>query len=162
MNRKKKKVPATLTITDHQQLADHCMALLDEVAAIISRLSETRHTRASTATGHLNIPTVFLGSVVTSVELIPQLQNIQLLDVAQGRETLQLMEAFRPVRDKVTALDRNLVHVINARRSSLVRKALHTYAVAKSLAVDHNNVSLLACVRNMQRALGRRGRPRKT
>ena len=162
MSHKKKKAPARLTITDYQQLAARCLALLDELAAIISELSETRHTRTGTKPANLNIPLVFLGSAVDAVEHVPQLQMVQHLDVDRGRATLQLMEAFRPVRDKLAAFDRDLVNLLNSRRSSLAGEALNTYAIAKSLALDGCSTVLLACVSRMQRALGRRGRRTKT
>lgn len=84
------------------------------------------------------------------------------LDVRRGRAILQLMEAFRPIRDKVAALDRDLVKVLNARRSSLTVDALSTYDVAKCFARGSSNTALLQCVDNMRRDLGRRGRPKKT
>ena len=152
--------PPRLTDTYYQQLAAYCRAALDEIAAaVLPRLEGTVPTGASTASGHLNIPTPFLGTAITSVEQNPELQCVR-LDVHRGRDTLQLMEAFRPIRDKVAAFDRDLVHVLNVRRSALAVEALDTYAIAKSLAHAHNNPALLAWVGTMQRALGRRG-PRK-
>jgi len=157
--RLKAKLPSTLTVTYYQRLAAHCLAVLDELAAVIPRLEETSPTRASRR--HRNIPLAFLGTAIDSVEQIPQLQFMKRLDVHRGRGTLQLMEAFRPIRDKVAAFDRDLVNVIDARRSSLAIEALGTYAVAKSLARDCNDAALLACVDHMQRDLGRRGRRKK-
>jgi hypothetical protein len=152
--------PASLT-TYHQQLAAYCLALLDEVAAVIPRLEETMPTRASRGSGHLNIPTVFLGTAVDSVEQVPALQNMNGLDVHRGRATLQLLEAFRPIRDKAAAFDRALVRLLNAQRSSLTVEALDTYDLAKCLARVPSNTAVIPCVDNMQRALGRRGRAAK-
>ena len=148
--------PASLT-TYHQQLAAYCLALLDEVAAVIPRLEETMPIRASSGSGHLNIPNVFLGTAIDSVEQVPVLK-IARLDVHRGRATLQLLEAFRPIRDKVAAIERNFVNFLNAQRSSLVVEALGTYDIAKCLAKDSSNTALIVCVDNMQRDLGRRGR----
>jgi hypothetical protein len=160
--RRKPRKKTPLTVTGHQQLAARCLALLDELAAIIPRLEETVPARARTGPRRLNISLVFLGTAIDSVEKIRALQAMKRLDVKRGRDTLQLVEAFRPVRQKLAAFDRRLLNVINTRRSSLAGDALETYAVAKSLALNSRSTTLLACVRNMQRALGRRGRRRKT
>lgn len=159
--RRKLEQNAPLTVADYQQLADHCMALLDEVAAIIPRLAEAGPTRPSTVTAHLSIPTVFLRTAIDSVEQIRELEVVR-LDVHRGRNTLQLVETFRPVRDKLAAFDRDLVNVLNARRSSLTVEALGTYHIAKSLARGSSDTALIACVDNMKRSLGPRGRPKKT
>lgn len=153
--------PASLT-TYHQQLAAYCLALLDEVAAVIPRLEETLPIEGNSGPGHLNIPLVFLGTAIDSVEQSPRLQIMKVLDVQRGRGTLKLLQAFRPIRDKVAAFDRNLVNVLNTQRSSLVTEALDTYDIAKCLARWPGDTVLLACVDNMQRALGRRGRRKKT
>ena len=153
--------PASLTAY-HQQLAAYCLALLDEVAAVIPRLEETMFTRAGSGSGHRNIPTVFLGAAIDSVEQVPALKIVKVLDVHRGRATLRLLEAFRPIRERVAAFDRHLVNVLDAGRSSLAVEALSTYDMAKCLARDPGNTAAIACVDNMQRALGRRGRKKKT
>ena len=153
--------PASL-ITYHQQLASYCLALLDEAAAVIPRLEETIPTGASSGSGHHNIPTVFLRTAIDSADQSPLLLQAGCLEPHRGRATLQLMEAFRPVRDKAAAFTRNLVHLLNAGRSSLVVEALITYDLAKGLARDPSHTDLLVCVDQMKRALGRIGRPKKT
>ena len=158
-------VPSTadpaLLIIYHQQLAAHCLALLDEVAATIPRLEESMPLPAGSGSGHNNISNVFLGTTLDSIEQAPALQVAGRLDPHRGRATMLLMEAFGPVRDKVLAFHRNLVQVLNAGRSSLVVEALTTYDLAKGLARDPRNTDLLACVVNMRRDLGR-AREKKT
>jgi hypothetical protein len=153
--------PDSLT-TYHQQLAAYCLALLDEAAAVIPRLQETMPTRARSGPSHLYVPLAFLGTAIDSVEQNPKLQIVKVLDVRRGRDTLQLLEAFRPIRDRVAAFDRDLLNVLNTQRTALSTEALDTYDLAKCLARCPDDTAMLECVDNMQRALGRRGRPRKT
>lgn len=156
--------PPTLTITYYRQLAAHFLQVIDEIAVIIPRLQETVPQRISAtpkpASGHRNIPLAFLGTTVDSVEKHPELQALNKLDVNRGRDTLQLIEAFRMIQDRAAAFVRDLEQVIDLRRSSLVLEALDTYAAARILARDNSNVVLSESVASMKRDLGRRS-PRK-
>src|SRR6187455_1122212 len=92
--------PPTLTTTYYQQLADHFSEIIDEIAAIIPRDEEVEH-KADFVRTHLNIPYKFLGTTVASVEQVPELEATRKLDVAKARDTLQMIDAFRPICDKV-------------------------------------------------------------
>jgi hypothetical protein len=153
--------PPTLTVTYYQQLAAHFSEILDEVAAIIPRAAgpalDPRFVRT-----HLNIPIKFLGTVVASVEQVPNLRTAGKLDVDKGCDTLQLLDAFRTIRYKVAAFTEDLEYALNARQASLAVDALDSYDLAKSLIRDPNNAALTSWVDNMQADLGRRGpRPKK-
>lgn len=151
--------PATLTVTYYQQLANHFSEIIDEIAAIIPR--ETEQVRGSRSR-NLNVPFKFLGTAVASVEEVPELQRTGKLDVNRGRDTLQLIDAFRPILDKAAAFREDLEKVLNSRQSSLAGESLEAYHVAQSLARDESNPTLTQWVANMKRDLGRRGpRPKK-
>jgi hypothetical protein len=148
--------PATLTLTYYRQLAAYLSTVIDEMTAIIPRLVEDV-LRGGSPTGHLNIPLIFLATAIYSVEEHEELQRIEKLDPARGRDTLQLIEAFRPMRDKILAFERALGNALNTRQSALSVEALNTYAVAQTLARDESNPALTGAVANMKRDLGRGG-----
>jgi hypothetical protein len=153
----------TPTVTYYQQLAGEFLTELDEIAAIVPKLVEAQ--QASTANfvrTHLNVSTEFIATVIAAVEQTPELQGVGRLDVTAARDTLQLIEAFRTVLDKVTAFTSSLQYTMNSRKASLVVDSLQMYDIAKALARDPNNAAIRSHVANMKRDLGRRGRPKAT
>lgn len=154
--------PGTPTVTHYQQLAAEFSAELDEIAAIIPKLEAQHVSTANFVRSHLNVPTEFLATVIAAVEQTVELQGVKKLDVATARDTLQFIEAFRPVLDKVTAFARNLQYTMNSRKASLAADALQIYDIAKGIARDPNSAAVASLVANMKRDLGRRGRPKAT
>ena len=152
--------PPTLTVTYFQQLAAHFSEIIDEVAAIIPRDPGPPLDPAFVRT-HLNIPIKFLGTVVSSVEQVTNLRTAGKLDVDKGRNTLQLLDAFRTIRYKVAAFTEDLDYALNSRQASLAVDSLDAYDLAKSLIRDPNNAALTSWVDNMQADLGRRGPKKK-
>ena len=150
----------TPTITHYQQIAAEFMAALDEIAQIIPKLEAAHVSTANLVRSRLNVPNDFLATVTAAVEQVPELQAMQKLDVSAARDTLQFLEAFRPVRDKVDAFAKNLKYTMDSRKADLATKSLLTYDVAKGLARDPNSATISALVANMKRDLGRRGRPK--
>jgi len=153
----------TPTITHYQQLANEFIRELDEIAANIPKLEAQHVSTVNFVRSHLNASTEFLATVITAIEQTPELQGVGKLDAASGRDTLQFLEAFRPVLDKVTAFARNLQYALNSRKAALVGDALRIYDVAKAIAKDRRDPSRAAIgshVANMKRMLGR-GRPTK-
>jgi hypothetical protein len=148
--------PATLTVTFYRQLAAHFSEAIDEIAAIIPRMEQAVPTGRFVRT-HLNVPLKFLSTCISSIEEVPELQVIRKLDVERGLDTLQLIDAFRPIRDKVTGFLKDLENALNTRQAALAVEALDTYDLAKSLARDPKSAALTAWVANMQRDLGKRG-----
>jgi hypothetical protein len=149
--------PVTPTITHYQQLAAEFSAELDAIAAIIPKLEAQHISTASFVRSHLNVPTEFLATVIAAVEQTEELQGVKKLDIATARDTLQFIEAFRPVLDKVTAFARNLRYTMNSRKASLVADSLQIYYIAKGVARDPNSAQVESLVGNMKRDLGRRG-----
>jgi hypothetical protein len=153
--------PATLTVTFYQQLATHFSEIIDEIGGIVPRDAEVNR-KSNFVRTHLNIPLKFLYTTVASVEQVPELESTKKLDVAKARDTLQMIEAFRPICDKVAAFFGDLSNALDARQAALAVDALEAYHVAQSLARDESNPTLTAWVANMSRDLGRRGpQPKK-
>ena len=151
---------ATPTVTHYQQLADDFMRKLDEIAGNVPKLEAEHVSTATFVRSHLNVSNQFLSTVTSGVEQTPELQDINKLDVLAARDTLQFIEAFRPVLDKVMAFGKNLQFTLNSRKASLVLDSLQIYDIAKGLARDPNSAALASLVRNMKRDLGRAGRPK--
>ena len=148
--------PATLTLTYYQQLATHFSEILDEIAVIIPRDLKVDHKSRFVRT-HLNIPYKFLGTTVAAVEDVPVLEATGKLDVAKARDTLQMIDAFRPICVKVAAFANDLGTALDARHAALAVQVLEAYHVAQSIARDESNSKLSEWVAYMARDLGRRG-----
>ena len=153
--------PSTLTITFYMQLAAHISTLLDEVLAELPKLKPAQIHSPSFIHGHLNISRVFLGSTIAAFEQLQELQAIGKFDPFEARDTLQLIEAFRPLRDKVKVFEMELANVLNARQAALAAAALDQYALVKGFARDPNNAPAAACFATLRRDLGRSGPKRK-
>lgn len=150
----------TPTVTHYQQVAAEFMSALDEISQIIPKLEAIHVSTANLVRSRLNVPNEFLATVTAAVEQVPELQAIQKLDVQAAHDTLQFLEAFRPVRDKVDAFAKNLKYTMDSRKAKLATDSLLTYDVAKGLARDPNSATIASLVANMKRDLGRRGRPK--
>jgi len=150
--------PLTPTITYYQQLAEQTSKALDEIAAIIPKLEATHATTAPFVRTHLNVRTEFLATAIAAVEQVPELQGVNKLDVTAARDTLQFIEAFRPVQDKLTAFAKSLRFTMDSRKASLATDALQIYSIAKGVARDPGSADAASHVANLKRDLGRRGR----
>jgi hypothetical protein len=154
------ETPATPTVTHYQQLAAEFTAELEAIAGIIPKLEPGHISTANFVRSHQNVPIEFLGTVVAAVEQTPELQAVKKLDVNEGRDTLQFIDAFRPVLDRVVAFAKVLQNTINSRKASLAADSLQIYNIAKGLARDPNSAAVASLVANMKRDLGKRGRPK--
>jgi hypothetical protein len=150
------------TVTHYQQLAADFSKALDEISALIPQLELTHASTAKFVRAHLNVPMEFLATAVAVVEQVPALVHAGKLDVEAARDTLQFIDAFRPIADKVNAFAKSLNDTMNSRRATLAADSLQIYAIAKGLARDPNSAKVGALVANLKRDLGRRGRPKAT
>jgi hypothetical protein len=146
------------TITHYQQLADDFSKALDEIVAIIPKLEATHPATANFVRSHQNIPAEFLATAIATVEQAPELRSVNKLDTAAARDTLQFIEAFRPVLDKVTAFADSLKFTLASRKAVLTADALQIYDIAKGVARDPGAAHVASLVQNLSRDLGRRGR----
>ena len=146
------------TVTRYQQLADDFSKALDEIAAIIPRLEASHPATANFVRSHVNVPAEFLATAIAVVDQTPELQALNKLNVSAARDTLQFIEAFRPMQDKVTAFADSLKFTIASRKASLAADALQIYYIAKGVARDPGAASVASLVQNLGRDLGRQGR----
>lgn len=148
----------TPTVTHYQQLADDFSKALDAIVQNIPKLEITHPATANFVRSHLNVPTEFLATAIAAVEQTPELQHINKLDVAAARDTLQFIDAFRPIQDKVNALANSLKFTMASRKALLAADALQIYNIAKGIARDPGAAAVASLVANLKRDLGRRGR----
>ena len=103
----------------------------------------------------------FIATVVAAVDADPELQNVKKFNVDDARDTLQYMEAFRPLVDKLTAMRNNVKFSCDTRKAKTVVESLQLYAIAKGIGRDASSASVAAHVDNMKRDLKRPGRKTK-
>jgi hypothetical protein len=151
------ETPHSPTITRHQQMADQFMKELDTIAATIPNLEARHVTTANFVRSHVNISIAFLSTAIAAVEQTDVLQAVEKLDPITAHDTLQFIDAFRPVVDKLFALASTLKFTLASRKASLAANALQIYAIAKGVARDPRSAAVASLVANMKRDLGRRG-----
>lgn len=82
---------------------------------------------------HVNVPVVFMASTIALVEETPDLAGTKKLDPVEGHDTLQFLEAFGTVHDRMIAMARRLKLNLKSRKASLAVQSLQIYGIAKSL-----------------------------
>ena len=151
----------TTTRTHYDLLAEEIMDDLDRVAAKIPKLEAYHRASENEIRAHVNVPRPFLGTAVVAVEQTPDLQAVRKLVPEQGHDTLQYLDAFRFVDDKLGELKSYVRFTLMSRHTALALRALQIYAVARGLARDGRRADIAAHVEFLRRDLGKRGRPRK-
>jgi hypothetical protein len=151
----------SVTLTRYQLLAQKFLADLAEITAALPSVEETRAVPAAFVHSHQNVPMAFLGTAVAGIDQTPELQGITTMTVDEGRDTLQYIEAFRPVLDQVTAFGDSLRFSMACRKALLVAEAQRVYYVAKGLARGSYKPHIAALVHNLRRDFGRRRGPAK-
>jgi hypothetical protein len=135
------------------------MSGLDTLVTAIPKLEVEHVTTANLVKSHQSIPKPFLASTVAAVEQSTELQVLKKLDVPSSRDTLQFIEAFRTVADKLNAVAHSLEFTIRSRKAALAVTALQIYDIAKGISRDPSSAGLAVHVANMKRDLNRQ-RPR--
>jgi hypothetical protein len=148
------------TITHYQQLADEVSKALDQIASIIPKLEGSHPATANFVRSHLSVPTAFLATAIAAVEQTPELRAVNKLDVTEGRDTLQFIEAFLPIQDKMALFVDSLGFTMSSRKAALAADALQIYAIAKGVARDPGATRAHAHLKNLKRDLDRSGKPR--
>ena len=148
----------TLTMTANQQLADELSAMLDQFEAKVPNFEQQHPLTLPFVRAHRFVPTSFLGSAIAAVAASPELQGVKKLDVDEGREVLQFMDAFRPIEVKLLSLAKGLHYTIEARRSGLAANSLQIYAISKGVVRDPASAPLIDHLAAMKHDLGRSNR----
>lgn len=101
----------------------------------------------------------FIASMIAAVEAMPELQSVRTFDPEEARATLQFIDAFRPIADRLAALLASVNYRMASRRTKVASAAMTTYAVARGLARDPDSAPLAAHLDILRRDLGRTNRP---
>lgn len=153
----------TPTTTHYQELADALIKQIDQLTAGIPKLQPSHELTAKYVSRRQNVPDEFLKTTIAAVEQSAELQAAQRLDPVDARDTLQFIDAFIPVLDRIAAFAKDLRHTIRSRRAVLGNDALQIYAIAKGFARSADSAAVESHVNNMSRDLGRtRPTKRKT
>jgi hypothetical protein len=145
------------TVTHYQQLADQFMKDLDAIASVIPKLEASHISTATFVRTHTNVSINFLATCIAAVEQTAALQGVNKLNSQAARDTLQFIEAFRPVLDKVESFTNSLRFTVASRKAALTADALQIYFIAKGVARDPGSAAVASLVANMKRDLGRPG-----
>jgi|GEM_PF-121429 hypothetical protein len=149
----------TPTITHYQQIALNLAKAVDDMLALIPSFVEAHPDTTAFVRTHQNVPLTFIATAVAAVEANPELQG-GTFDATEARDTLQFIDAFRPMADLLSAAAKNLTFSINSRKANAGNGALEVYAIAKRVARNPLSTTVASHVGNLKRDLGRRG-PRK-
>lgn len=148
--------------TRYQQLADDVETALAALMSEIPKIQpDERRTKAFIRT-HIGIPRDFVTGVVVAVEINRELAGM-------GRMNLPAAFTARHLRDALSGIVLNLLvaanqmqELIDTKEALVAADALSVYSVAQEMAKRTGNTYLRRFVADMKKALGRRGRPRKT
>lgn len=149
-------VPQSATITDMDRSAEKVRAAINAAAQLIPRLEKPHPSTRHRIRAHRTVPRAFIASIIAAVEDVETLQSAGRFDVADARETLQFIDAFRPVADQLAALVDALRFTIESRKARVVAAGLQSYAIARGLARDEENSPLTEHLSTLERDLHRR------
>ena len=149
----------TPTLTHYDQLAAQLVAAIAGLEASIPRFESSHPTTFDFVRGKRNVPADFIATVLAAVEENPELQRLGKFDVVEARDTLQFIDAFRPLVDRVAAFLRNVQFTMDSRKAKVAVSGLQIYDIAKGIARDPSSAVVATHVRNMKRDL-RRARPK--
>jgi len=146
---------ATPTTTHYEELAEGFIKQLNLMTDAIPKLERSHELSASYVRHRQDVPDEFLKTSVSAVEQSGELQAVQKLNTATGRDTMQFIDAFEPVLDRGAAFLKDLQHTIRVRRALLRNEALQIYGIGKALARSTDSAVVASHVQNMARDLGK-------
>src|SRR5712691_12364162 len=89
--------PSTTTTTHYQEVAAALSSTLTTALSQIPSFEVSHPATVKFVRSHQGFPNDFISTVLAAVEADPELQNVKKFDAAEARDTLQFLEAFRPV-----------------------------------------------------------------
>jgi hypothetical protein len=108
-----------------------------------------------------NVQTQLIARAVTAAGTAPVLQSF--IDVAEARDNLGFIIAFRPVFDRMNGIAQDLKFAIDTRHAQSGSQALTVYHTAKRIAKGPSGQAELAAhVANMKEVIRRGGKKKVT
>ena len=154
--------PASPTTTHYQEMADALSATLTTALSQIPSFEQSHPATVKFVRSHQGFPNDFIATVLAAVAADPQLQNVNKFDVVEARDTLQFLEAFRPVIDQAQALLATLKFTCASRKARVVADGLQIYVIAQGIGRDPGSVAVTSYAENMKRDLKRNRRRSRT
>ena len=149
------------TVTEQDRLAKEVRSALEDVARLIPRLEHPHPATSKWVRSHRTVPEENIAHLIALVEQVEVLQRLNTFDIAEARETLQFIQAFRPIADQVAALGASISYTMEARKARVVAAGLRTYAIAKALARDNREGMDVTFALEQLRSVMRRSRARR-
>ncbi|HEY4640499.1 MAG TPA: hypothetical protein VII75_04080 [Thermoanaerobaculia bacterium] len=149
------------SVTSQERIAKDVREVLNAAAALIPKLEQPHPAALKGLRASRTVSKEQLARMSAIVEQSEVLQRLGTFDVEEARETLQFLDAFRPIADQIAALLAAVNHTMEARKARVVDAGLRTYAVAKALARDEESAELygaLDAFRTQMRQSRRRDR----
>lgn len=148
-------IPESPTVTEMDKAAEKVRAAIEAMTELIPRLERPHRSTRNRVRAHRTVPREFIASMIAAVEQVEELQTLRKFDVDDARETLQFIDAFRPVADQLAALTAALRFTMESRKARVVDAGLQTYDIARALARDEQNSPLTAHLPALKRDLRR-------
>jgi hypothetical protein len=112
--------PETATITEMDRIAEQVAAAVEAVSTLIPRLERPHPSTRGRIRAHRTVPREFVVSMIAAVEQLEELRVVRKFDVDDARETLQFIDAFRPIADQLAALTDALRFTLESRKARVV------------------------------------------
>ena len=155
-------VPPAPTTTHYDEVAAALSATLTTAFSQIPSFEVSHPSTVKFVRAHQAFPNDFIATVLAAVAADPQLQNVNKFDVVEARDTLQFLEAFRPVIDQAQALLATLKFTCAARKARVVADGLQIYVIAQGIGRDPGSAAVASYAENMKRDLKRNRRRSRT
>jgi hypothetical protein len=147
--------------TASELLATELLGVLNDFAARIPGLSSPHKSTAGRVRGQRTISKAFMRSAIFTTEQFDYLQATGTLGIDAARETLQFVDAFKPVLDKLKTLTQDLGFTIELKTADVADAALRIYGVARILSRDPAAAELGGHAAILKKHLGRKGGRKK-
>jgi len=147
--------PETPTITEMDRVAEQVRAAVEAVSALIPKLERPHPSTRHRIRAHRTVPREFIVSMIAAVEQLEELHIVGRFDVDDAQETLQFIDAFRPIADQLATLTAALRFTMESRKARVVAAGLQTYDIARALARDEEESLLTAHIGHLKRDLRR-------
>ena len=146
----------------NERAAAEVLALLEEIAARIPRLTGPSAEKNKRIRGARTVPREYVLAMLDTAET--QLDDtlvLQTLDPADARDTVEFNAAFRPVARRLAVLLQSLNFTMAARWTDVVGRALKAYGMAKATSELPGNETLAAELELVAKELNRKGKKKR-
>lgn len=115
---------ASPTITAAERLASEIAEAIDAIAARIPQLVAPHPSTATGVRGMRTVSREFIASMIAAVEAMPELQSVLTFHAEEARATLQFIDAFRTIADRLAALLASVNYTMASRRAKVASAAM--------------------------------------